>query len=116
MINGNTKGRKNMRAMYKLPPDGMNKTDSNSPIILQNITFNLFSHYLTTRRNKGGGFLSKARYSGARSAFVHMYHMSGETIPAEFSIEISQFMSGMKRTVTSQTLRVNKVWTKGRNL
>ena len=74
----------------------MNKTDSHSPIILQNITFNFFSHYLTTIRNKGGRFLSKA------SVFIHMYCMSGEKIPEEFKIELSQFMSGMKRTVTSQ--------------
>ena len=80
----------------------MNKTDSNSPIILQKITFNLFLHYLTTRRNKGGGFLSKSSYSGVRSAFVHMYRMCGETIPEEFKIELFQFTSVMKRTVASQ--------------
>ena len=34
--------------------------------------------------------------------FVHMYFMSGYTIPKEFNIEISQFMSGMKRAVASQ--------------
>ena len=77
----------------------MKKTDINSPIILKEITFKLFSHYLTTRQNKGGGFLSKASYSGERSVFVHMYHMSGEKIPEEFKIEISQFMSGMNWTV-----------------
>ena len=33
---------------------------------------------------------------------VHMYHMSEETTPKEFKIELSQFMSGMKRTVASQ--------------
>ena len=56
-INANTKGGKTMRAVFKLAIDGMNKTDSNYPIIFQKITFNIFSHYLTTRRNKGGGFL-----------------------------------------------------------
>ena len=91
-----------MRAICKLAIGRMNKTDSNSPIILQKITFNLFSHYLTTRRNKGGWFLSKASYYGARSAFFRMYHMSGETIPKEFNIDISQFINGMKRTVASQ--------------
>ena len=56
----NTKGLKNMRAVCKLAIDGMNKTNSKSPIILQKITFNLLSHYLTIRQNKGGGCLSKA--------------------------------------------------------
>ena len=78
------------------------KIDSNSPIILQKITFNLFLHYLTTRWNKVGGFLSKVCYSGVRSAFVHMYCMSGETMPKEFNIDITEFMSGMKRMVASQ--------------
>ena len=69
-----------MRAICKLALDGTNKTDSNSPIILQKITIIIFSHYLTTKRNKGGGFLSKSSYSGVRSVFVHMYCMSGETM------------------------------------
>ena len=56
-INTNTKGHKNMREICKLALDGMNKTYSNSPIILQKITIILFFNYLTTRRNKGGGFL-----------------------------------------------------------
>ena len=34
-----TKGRKNMRAIYNLALDGMNKTDNISPNILQKITF-----------------------------------------------------------------------------
>ena len=37
-----------------------------------------------------------------RSAFVHMYRMSGDTMPEEFKIELSLFMSGMKRTVSYQ--------------
>ena len=52
--------------------------------------------------NKGGGFISKASYSVVRSVFVRMYRMSGETMPEEFKIEISQFISGMKRTIASQ--------------
>ena len=102
VIDANTKGRKKMRVICKIYLDGMNKIDSNYPIILQKITFKLFLHYLTTRRNKGGGFLSKASYSGVRRAFLHMYCMSGGTIPKEFNIELSQFMSGMNRTVASQ--------------
>ena len=91
-----------MRAICKLAIDGMNETDTSYPIILKKITFNLFPHYLTTRRNEGEGFLSKESYFGVISAFIHMYRMSGDTIPEEFKIELSQFMSGMKRTVSSQ--------------
>ena len=80
-IDTNTKVRKNIKVICKIALDGVNKTDINYPIILQKITINLFSHYLTTRRNKGGGFISKTIYSGVRSAFVHMYCMIGETMP-----------------------------------
>ena len=31
-----------------------------------------------------------------------MYHMSGKKIPKEFNNKISQFVSGMKRTVAPQ--------------
>ena len=41
-IDKNTKGHKKKREIFKLAIDGMNKTDSNSPFILQKITFNLF--------------------------------------------------------------------------
>ena len=34
--------------------------------------------------------------------FVHMYCMSGETMLGEFKIELSRFMSSMKRAVPSQ--------------
>ena len=81
VIDANTKGRKNMRAICKLAIYGMNKIESNSPIVLQKITFNLFSHYLTTRRNMGGRFLSKGSYSGVRRAFVNIYCISRETMP-----------------------------------
>ena len=113
-IGANTKARKNIRAVCKLALDGMNKTDSNSPIILQKITFNLFLYYLTTRWNKGGGFLLKGSYYGVRSAFVYMYRMSRETIPEEFNIELSQFMSGMKRTVAPQKAQSGEILDKGK--
>ena len=105
-----------MRAICKLALEGMNKTDSNYPIILQKITFNLFLHYLTTRRNKGGGFLSKASYSGVRRAFVHMYCMSGEKMPEGFKIELSQVMSGTKRTVASQKAESGESLDEGKKL
>ena len=112
----NTKGRKNKRAKCKLALYGMKKTDSNYPIILQKITFNLFSYYLTTRQNKGGWFLSKASYSGVRSEFVHMHRMSGETMTKQFNIEISQFMSGMKRSIAPQNTESGESLDKGKKL
>ena len=105
-----------MRAICNLALQGMKKIYINYHIILQNITFNLFQHYLTTRRNKGGGFISKTSYYGVRRAFVHMYCMSGETMPKKFKIEISQFMSGMERTVASKRSKSGESLDEGKKL
>ena len=102
MIGANKKGQKIMRSICKLALDGMNKTDSNSPILLQKTTSKLFLYYLTTRWNTGGWILSKSSYSGMIGVFVHMYQMIGETVTEEFKNELSQFMSEMKSMVASQ--------------
>ena len=64
----------------------------------------------------GGGFLLKVSYYGVRSVFVHMYHMSGETIPEEFKVELSQFRSGMKRTFASQKAERGEILDEGKKL
>ena len=105
-----------MRAICKLALYGMNKTDSNSPIILQNITIIPFSHYLTTRQNKGAGFLSKASYFVVRSVFVHMYCMSREKITEQFKIELYHFMSGINRMVPSKIADSGEILDEGKKL
>ncbi len=45
----------------------------NCPIILSSVTFELFSHYLATKKKKGGGHLSVQTCDGCRSALMHMY-------------------------------------------
>ena len=48
--------------------------------------------------------------------FVHMYHMSGETMPEEFKIDIYQFMSGINRTVDSQKAESGESLDEGKKL
>ena len=95
------KNRPAARAACKEALMNINKVDDNCPIILKKLTFNLFSHYLTTRRNKKGDYLSKAGYGQIRSAFRHLYRVSGEKMGEEYETDLSQFMSGLKRTVAS---------------
>ena len=45
-----------------------------------------------------------------------MYCMSCETIPEEFKIELSQFMSGMNRTVASKTDESGEILDEGKKL
>ena len=43
-----------------------------------------------------------------------MYRMSGETIPEEFKIELSRFMSGMNRTVAYQKVESGEILDEGK--
>ena len=93
------KSRPNARAVCKAALESINKVDKNCPIVLSKISFNLFSHYVTTRKTSKGDYLSKAGYGLIRSALKHLYRMSGEKMGPKFENELSQFMSGLKRTV-----------------
>ena len=96
--------KRTMRAVCKKALEGIRKGASNCPLILSKLTFNVFSHYLTTRKNKKGKYLSKGAYSGIRSALMHMYRMSGDEMNDEFRKDMGQFISGMKRLVTKSKL------------
>ena len=64
--------------------------------------FNVFSHYMSTKKSeKFGGYLSDTSYGGLRSPLTHLHRMSGKTMDGEFKKELSQFMSGMKIVVTA---------------
>ena len=92
-----------VRLVIKNALQNISKEDKTScPIMLQKISFNLFSHYITTRKNKKGRYLSKTGYGQIRSAFVHLFRMSGQSIDDKFAQELSQFMGGLKRTVTTE--------------
>ena len=91
----------NMRKVCKDALEGTNKSADNCPIILPSLTFNILSHYLTTRRNSSEGYLSPSSYNGIRSALTHIYRMSGQKMPDGFKDELKHFMAGMKRTVAS---------------
>ena len=47
-------------------------------IILPSLSFNIFLHYLTTRRKKNKCYLEKTTYWGIRSALTHLFRMSGQ--------------------------------------
>ena len=72
------KTRPAMRKICKDALDAVNKVSDNCPIILPYLTFNIFSHYLTTRGNKNKCYLEKTTYGGIRSALTHLFRMSGQ--------------------------------------
>ena len=91
---------KEMRKECKTAIAATEKGGNNCPIVLQKLTFNIFSHYLATRRTKANKYLSKTSYGGVRSALMHLYRLSGETISEDFNKLLREFLSGMKRTAT----------------
>ena len=68
--NGTSQNCPAVREVCKKALNEINKADNNCPIILSKLTFNIFSHYLTTRKNKKGEYLSKAGYRQIRSSVV----------------------------------------------
>ena len=52
--NGTRRNCPTVRQAYKKALHDINKADNNCPIILCKLTFNMFSHYLTTRKNRKG--------------------------------------------------------------
>ena len=95
-----------MREVCRDCLDAVNKEAKNCPLILPALTFNLFSHYLTTRKKKcnNNAMLSRTAYNGIRSSLVHLYRMSGYEMRQEMTKELAQFMSGLKRTVTADRM------------
>ena len=93
----------NQRKACKEAIDGIRKGDSSTfPLIIQRLTFNVFSHYLTTKKKKDGSYLSKSHYGSLRSSFVYLFTLCGESIDPKFEKDLSQFMSGMKRKSAKQ--------------
>ena len=79
------KGKKETSATCKATLEKFNKSDDNYPIVLEKMTLNIFSHYLSTKKSKNsGGYLSATRYGGVRSSLTHLYRMSDNTMYGEF--------------------------------
>ena len=99
------KGRRdNLRDLCKKRLEIVNKHDKNCPLILQKVTFNVFSHYLATKRNKKGEMMSKSSYGMFRSAFTHLHKMAGQAIPLQFQQDMATFNRGIKRKVTQEKM------------
>ena len=70
---------RDMRKVYKEALHVVEKGANNCPIMLQKLSFNIFLHYLATRRNRKNKYLSRQSYRSVRSALMHLYRTSGET-------------------------------------
>ena len=99
--------------------ESVNCQDDNCPILLQNLTFHIFSSYLVSKHQgrtsggEGGGvgggqedeptqYMSNSVYKTARSAIVYLHKESGTEMCSELRQRLCDFMSGMRRKVASQ--------------
>ena len=75
------KGNKETRATFKADMEEVNRSNDKCPIFLEKLTFNVFSHYMSTKKSKNsGGYLYDNRYGGVRSSFTNMYCMIRKTM------------------------------------
>ena len=85
IISAKEKGKKETRVSCKYDLEEVNRSDNNYPIVLEKLTFNVFSHYMPTKKSKNsGGHLSSTTYDGDRSFPTYLYRMSGKTMDGGF--------------------------------
>ena len=102
LITAEAEGNKSMCATCKDALKSINRNDDKCPILLAKMTFNILSHYMSMKKSKKSRvYLSATRYGGIRSALNHLYRVSGKYMDQVFKKELYQFMSGMKRLISS---------------
>lgn len=73
------------------------------PILLKDMTFEVFAKYLVSRRNiKNGRYLSTTYYEKMRSSLMHLFRTADLIIDEQFYANLSVLMAGMKRTVARE--------------
>ena len=88
------------RVTCKAALGDINRSNDNCSIVLKKKTFNIFSDYMSTNKNKNPGrYVSSTIYGVVQSGLTHMYHMSSKTMERDFKEDLSHFMPRMKIVV-----------------
>ena len=70
-----------MCATFKASLKEVNKSNDNCSTVLYKMTFNVFSHYMPTKKsNNSGGYLYATGYGGVQSAPTNLYRVSVKTM------------------------------------
>ncbi len=76
------------------------------PVVLSYCTFDIFREYLASKKlsrqhiGNASNTVSASSYDSYRSALMHLYRMSKYDMDSHFATDLSQFMTGMKCTVS----------------
>ena len=82
----------------------MSPDDDNCPFILSNLTFVIFSNFVTQRKSQKGKSRGKSMclgnlsYEKFQSALKHLFRMSNYTMESNFFIRLKQFTKGCATT------------------
>jgi len=86
----------------------MSPADDNCPLILSNLTFILFSTFVTLQKARKGKHhrkamsLGNASYEQAQSALKHLCRMAKYSMDPYFFTELKQFTKGIRRHVADK--------------
>ena len=97
----------NMSAMKKVCKEALQNTRrelKNSPVLLDKLTFNVYSDFLSTRKSKGENMLAVSTYGLYRSSLMELYRASGCDMNEDFKRDLHVFMGGIKRSVATEKL------------
>ena len=105
----NARGNINQKKKYaKNCCQEMSPDDDNCPFILSNVTFVIFSDFVTqrkARKGKGRGksmCLGNSSYEQFQSALKHLFRMSKYTMDPNFFVSLKQFTKGIRHHVADK--------------
>ena len=96
-------GRKAMKKACHEAFNQMDRTNDQSPIVLEKMTFDILSHYISTRkRMKNENYLSASNYGKIRSSLTHMFRRSGQDMNKDLEKNLTESMKGLKKTAAAE--------------
>ena len=73
LINSKAEGKKAMRATCKDSLKAINRNNNNCPILMDKMTFNIFSNYISMKKGKKSGvYIYATSYGDIHSALTHL--------------------------------------------
>ena len=97
------KSRRNLRECIRHHLSLMNRFDKNCPIILQKITYAVFTRYMLDIRSRGDGddivYLASTSYGLMKSALIYLFNSSGQEMESGLCKELDTFMRALRKSV-----------------
>lgn len=96
----NSKGKKLRKASLN-SLSGVKNVET-CPIHIDQLSFEVVSQYMVSRRKSDGSFFSKSAYDAIRSAIMHLYRNVRLHAPDAMVKSLSHLVAGLKRTIVRE--------------